>query len=424
MVKHFLDILSFYLQNFGWLSYGVVFLVSFLESLAFVGFFIPGGTFVVFLGFLSAQGFFNPVFLIISAIVGAVLGDGLSYYLGTKGTSFFKNENKLLKLSHLEVGERFFSKHGNKSILLGRFIGPIRPIIPFVAGLAKMKKTKFFFWNVVSAILWGGAYVSLGYFFGASLPFIEHITRKVSLYSVLAVIIVVIVWVLLVRWGEVFKHVASDIKRIILAPVFILSVIIFVILIRFLYNIFFSEEFMYIDNYIQNILVASRSDWGIKFFSLVTSFGGLTVAGLIIAGVSLFLLVYKKYPQVIGFWTALFGGEILVLIGKEFLNKSRPINQVVSVFENSSSFPSGHATLAIILYGFLAFLVYRNIKTIWGKVLLVFSTILFVILIGFSRLYLGVHYFSDVLGGYVLGALWLVMGILITKKIIDLKKKL
>jgi undecaprenyl-diphosphatase len=287
-----------------------------------------------------------------------------------------------------------------------------------------MKKTEFLFWNIFSASLWGGVYVSVGYFFGASLPFIEHMTRRVSIYSVLAIATVIIVWILIVRWSEVFKNIASDIKRILLTPVFLLGLIIFVILIRFLYNIFFSKEFMYIDNYIQNILVTSRSDWGITFFSFITSFGGLTVAGLIIAGVSLFLLVYKKYPQVVGFWIALFGGEMFVLIGKEFINKSRPIDQVASVFEKSSSFASGHATLAIILYGFLTFLVYRNIKTIWGKVLLIFTTILFVILVGFSRLYLGVHYLSGVLGGYVLGALWLVVGIFITKKIIDLKKTL
>ena len=159
---------STFMEHYRLLGYWAVFFVSFLESFAFVGAFIPGALFVVLMGALAAKGFYLPVILIGFAAPGAILGDILSYYLGRRGTKLFGEENKILKLSHLEQGENFFKKHGNKSVFLGRFIGPLRPLIPFIAGLMHMRFRTFFFWNVTSAILWSIFYVLVGYFFGTA----------------------------------------------------------------------------------------------------------------------------------------------------------------------------------------------------------------------------------------------------------------
>jgi len=131
--------------HLGLWGYWLVLLVSLLESLVLAGEIVPGAALVIFAGFLSAQGFLDIGDLIWFAAIGAILGDGLSFYLGTKGTHFFRSENKFLKVAHLERGESFFHKHGSKSIFLGRFVGPLRPIIPFIAGLSKMDKKKILF---------------------------------------------------------------------------------------------------------------------------------------------------------------------------------------------------------------------------------------------------------------------------------------
>ena len=165
-------------QSFGNFGYFLALFISLAESIAFIGMFVPGATFLAFAGFLSAKGIVNPILLAFAAAVGAVIGDGISYFLGTKGTRFFKDENRILKTSNLERGQKFFKTYGEKSILLGRFIGPIRPIIPFVAGVARMDRKRFFLWNIISAILWGAGYVSLGYFFGSSLPAIHFWIKK------------------------------------------------------------------------------------------------------------------------------------------------------------------------------------------------------------------------------------------------------
>lgn len=157
-------------QSIGIVGYWVVFLVSFLESLAFVGALVPGASLVILAGFLSSQGFVDLDIgdLIWFASLGAIAGDSLSFYFGSRGTYLFKKENRFFKLSHIEEGGKFFEKHGGKSILMGRFIGPIRPIIPFVAGLSNMNKKSFLAWNIASGFLWGASYLLAGYFFGAA----------------------------------------------------------------------------------------------------------------------------------------------------------------------------------------------------------------------------------------------------------------
>ncbi len=135
-------------QHLGVFGYWLILLIALSESLAFIGSVIPGAVLVTLAGFLSAHGYLDIGDLIWFAAIGAILGDSLSYWFGTKGTRFFKEENRLLKRAHLERGEGFFKKHGGKSVLLGRFVGPLRPIIPFIAGLSQMNKWQFLFWNI------------------------------------------------------------------------------------------------------------------------------------------------------------------------------------------------------------------------------------------------------------------------------------
>lgn len=176
------------LEQLGRHVYMLVFLAAFLESLAFVGAFIPGTLFVALGGFLAAGGYMDVGDLIWFAAAGAILGDVVSYYLGTKGTQFFRAENRLLSLNNLERGKRFFEKYGNKSIFFGRFIAFTRPIVPFVAGLSRMKLLAFLFWNILSGILWSVAYVLLGYFFGGALKAIEVWSVRLA-YAALTLIV-------------------------------------------------------------------------------------------------------------------------------------------------------------------------------------------------------------------------------------------
>ncbi|HPN14794.1 MAG TPA: DedA family protein [bacterium] len=163
---HSFDYLLEYANQYQAWGYWLILIFSCLESLAVVGMLVPGTTITIVLGLLASEGLFDIKLLIFLSFIGAVLGDVFSYWLGLRGLRYFKYEEKIFELAHLDLAKKFFNKHGGKSVFFGRFIGPLRPLIPFVAGLSRMPIKAFFFWNVTSAFLWGVFYVLLGYFFG------------------------------------------------------------------------------------------------------------------------------------------------------------------------------------------------------------------------------------------------------------------
>ncbi len=155
-------------EHFQVFGYLMVFLIALFESLAFIGLIVPGSTLIIFFGFLASKGYLSFGVAVWCAALGAVMGDYFSFYLGTRGTGLFQENNRIFKKSYLKNGEDFFKKHGDKSVILARFIGPIRPIIPFVAGLSKMNRLEFLVFNVFSGILWSVVTLLIGYFFGGA----------------------------------------------------------------------------------------------------------------------------------------------------------------------------------------------------------------------------------------------------------------
>ena len=182
------------LTKFAWLGDWFFFALAFIESAPFIGLFIPGATLISIGGFLASQGYFNLWNLIIFATMGAIVGDFVSYSLGRWGGDWIKDK-KIINRTILNHGEKFFNKYGNKSIFWGRFFGPIRAVIPLIAGLSKMKQRPFIFWNVLSAISWAMLNVFLGYFSGT---IIVSILKKWS--SRLSLVIILLLTTALVYW--------------------------------------------------------------------------------------------------------------------------------------------------------------------------------------------------------------------------------
>ena len=155
-----------FITNYQQWGYAIMFLVSVFESLAVIGLLVPGTTLTVISGLVAADGDFNVATLIAVCALGAIIGDGLSYLLGRTGKNFVWRGRELLSAANLESGKKFFERHGNKSVFFGRFIGPLRPLVPFVAGALRMKASTFYFWNILSAVAWSIVFVCVGYYFG------------------------------------------------------------------------------------------------------------------------------------------------------------------------------------------------------------------------------------------------------------------
>ena len=178
----------------------LIFLVAFFESLALIGFVVPGAVLLFACGALLATGVYPIWDALLYATLGAILGDGLSYWLGRH---YQRQLCAFWPLSRhpelLQRGEQFFQKHGGKSVALGRFVGPIRAVVPAVAGMLGMSPLRFYTINILSAVVWAPAYILPGVVFGASLSLAaEAAGRLVALLLLLVVLLLVSLWLL--RW--------------------------------------------------------------------------------------------------------------------------------------------------------------------------------------------------------------------------------
>lgn len=168
-------------DSLGWYIYLLVFVVTILESTPVIGTFTPGTLMLLFFGFLVSFTHMQLVPCILVATVGALLGDCLAYVVGRYGSRLFKENKKFLKLAHLDAGKAFFSRHGGKSVIIGRFIGPIRPVVPMVAGLVHLSMRRFIPLNFFGALIWTTTLISTGTFVGEQWQYAEHILSIVGI---------------------------------------------------------------------------------------------------------------------------------------------------------------------------------------------------------------------------------------------------
>lgn len=171
----------------------VLFLIAFAESIPMIGLIVPGSTLIVFAGFLVLKGKCTLTLLIIVTTCGALLGDLFSFWLG------FYYGSKLLKLRSFQKhhqlvkqSEQFFVDHGGKSIFFARFLGPIRGITPFIAGLSGMPKRPCYSYILISAVLWGICYPGMGYLGGRSWQEAQSLSVKFGLVIGLILLVTIV----------------------------------------------------------------------------------------------------------------------------------------------------------------------------------------------------------------------------------------
>ncbi len=172
--------------------YVTIFFVALAESLPVAGLIVPGSTIIVLAGFLIVAGKGNLALLILVAGAGALLGDLLSLWLGKRyggiflQLRFFRRRRKMI-----HYAQKFFVTHGGKSLFFARFLGPIRGIVPFIAGLAQMPRRAAAIYILISSILWGICYPGLGYLGGSSLQQAQTLGARFGL-AIFVLLLVVI----------------------------------------------------------------------------------------------------------------------------------------------------------------------------------------------------------------------------------------
>ncbi len=168
------------------------------------------------------------------------------------------------------------------------------------------------------------------------------------------------------------------------------------------------------DLWFENVLLSIRAPFLVNVFSGITLLGNAVVV-MWIAGIALIFLLWKRYKaHAVGLAATLIGAAATDYVMKIIIERARPSGLIPTLIETSFSFPSGHATAAMALYGFMAYVLYNLFPA--KKSIMLAAALLIIGGVGFSRLYLGLHFPSDVLAGYLLGGLWLLIGIRVAKR--------
>jgi membrane protein DedA with SNARE-associated domain/membrane-associated phospholipid phosphatase len=409
----------------------VVFLVAFSESLALVGMIVPGVVMMFAAGALIGAGAVEFAGVYWWAVAGAILGDGLSFWIGRRyqqqlgGMWPFAAHPQML-----EKGVAFFQRWGGKSVALGRFFGPVRAVIPLVAGIMEMPLQRFLIANILSALAWAVAYLLPGIVIGVSLELASEVALNLV---VLGITVTAGLWLLLwlanrlffmfqplavrvVRWLLNFSRGETLPRRLaaaladpdhkesrglaLMAALLVLMVFVTTLIASLLFGV---QGFGPVDHAVHEALMVLRNPIADSLMVFVTLFGETWVlAGLSLVVLSLLL---RQHPATAWHWLAAVAfAFIVVVVLKHGLRVPRP----PETLNDGWSFPSGHALHSTVIYGFLALLLTTPMGP-FGRMLVYAFTTAAVALIGFSRLYLGVHWFSDVAAGWSIGLLWVTL---------------
>lgn len=189
-ILHVDDHLLEFITNYGVWIYAILFLIIFVETGLVIMPFLPGDSLLFAAGALAAStGVMDPWILIPLLFVAAVLGDTLNYHIGKYiGPRVFEIESRFINKQHLMNTQKFFEKHGGKTIIFARFVPFARTFAPFVAGASSMNYKYFLSYNVIGGFLWISSFVILGFLFG-NMPIVKdnftHLIFGIIILSVL-----------------------------------------------------------------------------------------------------------------------------------------------------------------------------------------------------------------------------------------------
>lgn len=419
-------------ETLGAWTYVLVGVMAFLETGAFVGLVAPGETVVIAGGVIAGQGEIDLLPLIGLVWICAVLGDTTSFYIGRRlGRDFLERNGPRVKITHerLEQVEGYFDRHGGKTILVGRFIGLVRALAPFIAGASRLPYGRFIPFSVVGTGLWATAFCVLGYVFWRSFDQVAHIAGQAVFGFGLTVAVIVGVVVAYRRRDEIRDWFLARERHPLVRPLVVAGRWLHRLLgpeVRFvsewlsiklvtamavagggayvftLYTVTLSRDpgLTPLDRELFDVGRHTRNDMAIDVAKAVTDLGSFTAVSILLAVAALYLATRSRPVDaallILGFAVIVFAVDI----AKDAIERSRPAGPLVPTSE--SSFPSAHAAYATAWVA-TAYAVTRE-RGLPSQAAIVTGSVLLCAAIGLTRVYLRAHFWSDVAAGWALGA--------------------
>jgi undecaprenyl-diphosphatase len=413
--------------------------LAFGETGAFIGLVLPGEFAVILGGAVAGQGVISLPLILGIAWLAAFLGDTAGFTVGHRvGRGFLMRHGPRVGITEERFHrvERYFAKHGGKTIVIGRFISLVRPLAPFIAAGSGMRYRDFVPYSVLGTGLWAATFVLLGYFGSRSLDQVEKLASRGSLVLGALIAIAVGIWlaVRFLRRPENRRRLVEGMEeRRGLRPLLalghrlrrparfalhrltpghgvglelttllaVLAVSLFV-LVSYWAIIAADPSPTAGDMTAADIAREIRAGWLTSLAKGITELGSASVILPVALLAATVLAARSHWTE---FWVLVVGlGTIFVLNGdiKELVDRPRPGGGLVGT--NGDAFPSGHAAHSVLYVWLGATLSLRIRRGLPAGTALVVGGIALAAMIGLTRVYLGVHYLSDVIGGWALGA--------------------
>lgn len=442
-MPHALDQLLPSLQSLGLWTYWILALFAMLEAIVFTGLLVPGALAVIAGGMLAQRGvigFFDLAWFIAA---GTILGGEVSFRLGRLAAQGLNGRRSFSTSRHAVHAKDLLQRYRGFAMVVGRFFGPLAAFVPFSAALTGMSRRRFTNWNLVSALPYALILPAIGYFFGSAVGTMGAAAPRILAFAAAMLVVLGVIWFVFARLrralpmlvdilhavvhallhkpfmqGLIHRHpkisafVAArfETARFLGLTATVLAVLFVYVLGAYLesvYDILGSPDVAAADTRIANLLYALRDDRLIAIAGWITALGGWEVVVTALAGATLAMLILRRHDLVAGLWLAAGGSQLSVMLLKSFFD--RPRSALGYFTETSASFPSGHAACAVAIWGMLSYVAWR--VRLMSATMAGLTAITLAFLIGLSRVYLVEHYLSDVLNGYLVGGLWLIVGI-------------
>lgn len=407
-----------------------VFFVAATEGLLLVGLLIPGVVIMFGVGAIVASGAMPLATTLLWAAAGAVCGDGLSFTLGRRYRGRLQDIWPMRRYPGvLRRGSEFFRHHGGKSVILGRFVGPVRPILPAVAGAADMAPARFFLFDSLAAALWSPSYILPGVVFGASLGLAAQVASRLA---VLVLLVVAIVWgvlwltrtafaalhplteMLILRlldWSQRHRRLGrlgpaladpgqpeAPALAVLAVGLLALSWLAFVLV----WGVAPPVHPHRVDILVYQLLRGLHTSWTNTAAVALAELGQWRVYAPVAAVVLVHLTLVRRYRAALH-WTAATAFAMVLAAGLHWLVAVPPPTRFYRGFSND--FSGGHMILSTVIYGFLPVLVTTGRRRTgrWPYYGTAGSLIL---LIALARLYLGAQWLSITAIGLAAGLSW------------------
>jgi membrane protein DedA with SNARE-associated domain len=420
-------------------TYLLVGVFAFAETGAFVGLVVPGETVMLLGGAVAGQGAIDIYLLIAIAWFAAWAGDTTSFFIGRRlGREFVLRNGPRFGIGHerFEKVEDYFSRHGGKTIFIGRFISLVRAFAPFIAGSSGMRYRAFVPYSILGTGLWASAHILIGYFFSRSIESAAKYAGR-GAFILATTIVVVVGIVVVVRWLRVEQNRRAAVawmerhaatrwlvvltrrfrpqllflwERVTPGGTFgleftslmaVLAVAGFVLI---AYTVIVNGEPGPTPGDTTAIEIAERlrAGWLTDVARAFTHLGSLAVTGSLAFVAAALLVARRRWAEL----AVLLAGFTIVIVGvhelKHAVDRPRPGGGLVET--SGSSFPSAHAAYSTF-YVWLAVTIVMRLRPGMARgALVIVAGIALTALVGLSRVYLSVHYLSDVSAGWALGA--------------------